>query len=132
MIKSSDPSFSNTYRILKVLSNHDYLATDQADNHYIFSQTDSLIQSPPFTHPLPPCLLPHRELITVDGVRYAVFAVGGEVLWASLMSAKRLQQEAFVEKLIKRSIQSILKELIWMGSLQARHYLNLKNLWLID
>lgn len=37
MIKSSDPQLSNTYRIIRVLSTHDYLATDHLRSHFIFS-----------------------------------------------------------------------------------------------
>ena len=37
MIKSSDKAFRNTYRILRVLSNQDYLAVDQTDSRFIFS-----------------------------------------------------------------------------------------------
>lgn len=37
MIKSSDKSLQNTYRILRVLSNKDYLATDHEGGKYIFS-----------------------------------------------------------------------------------------------
>ena len=46
MIKSSDNNSNNVYRIIKVLSNNDYLAIDQNDKYFIFSMT----QKPPNNH----------------------------------------------------------------------------------
>jgi hypothetical protein len=135
MIKSSDPLFANTYRIIRVLSSQDYLATDHLASRYVFSEVKTPLEPP---LPLPASarpqvtLLRHREVIALDGMQYAVFAVGaGEVAWAGLVSGKRLEQEGFVERLLIRCCQGLLKELIWMGNSQARKYLDLRNLWLV-
>ncbi len=41
MIKSSDKELNNTYRILKLLANQDYLAIDQNNVYCIFSQINN-------------------------------------------------------------------------------------------
>jgi hypothetical protein len=73
MIKSSDKTFDNTYRILRVLSNQDYLATDQHGLRYIFSETrpdskarkeEENLHSPSKREAK--YLLRHRELIVID------------------------------------------------------------------
>lgn len=133
MIKSSEPGLSNTYRIIRVLSNQDYLATDHTDHRFIFSEITTNSQgSVPASYRHQEALLKHREVIAIDGMQYAVFAVGTqEVLWAPLIRAKKLEQNGFIETLMKKSCQGILKELIWMGNNHANKYLDLKNFWLV-
>ena len=38
MLKSTDDKHSNVYRIVKVLSNQDYLVVDQQQQHYVLAQ----------------------------------------------------------------------------------------------
>ncbi len=77
MIKSSDPGLSNTYRIIRVLSNQDYLATDHNDHRFIFSQiTLKSHPSIPASSFPQEALLAHREIIAIDNIQYAVFAIG--------------------------------------------------------
>jgi hypothetical protein len=92
MIKSSEPGLSNTYRIIRVLSNQDYLATDHTGHRFIFSET-TLTSHASIPNSCSPqqALLRHREIIPIDDIQYAVFAVGTEeVVWAPLIRSKRL------------------------------------------
>jgi len=42
MIKSSDNNINNAYRIIKLLTNQDYLAVDLNQKYYIFSSTKNI------------------------------------------------------------------------------------------
>jgi hypothetical protein len=98
MIKSSEPGLTNTYRIIRVLSNQDYLATDHNDHRFIFSEITTSSQPPiPASYRHQEALLRHREIIAIDGMQYAVFEVGTqEVVWAPLIRAKKLEQKGFI------------------------------------
>lgn len=79
MIKSSDARFDNTYRILRVLSNKDYLAIDQQHRRFIFCQRKNTpTNSTSLKHPTiikthNTHLLHHTEIIEVNDVSYFVF-----------------------------------------------------------
>lgn len=98
MIKSSELGLSNTYRIIRVLSNQDYLAIDHKDHRFIFSEITNYSQaSVPASNRHQEALLRHREIIAIDAIQYAVFAVGTqEVIWAPLIRGKKLEQNGFI------------------------------------
>lgn len=72
MIKSSDKKFNNTYRLLKVLANKDYLAIDLTQNFFLFCAASKMPSSSAIPNDKK-YLLKHRECIIIDNLKYYVF-----------------------------------------------------------
>lgn len=50
-------------------------------------------------------MLKHREIIEIDNIEYAVFAIGkSEAIWAAHLQKKVIQNETYLYKIIKHSL----------------------------
>ena len=121
MIKRSFSARDKNIRILKVLDNQDYLASDSDFNYYILSviesrnqTTTTLLKSRLNTYETTQNnIIAPNEIITIDSINYYILDIGSqEAVCIANVEISKMNNSQFQIKLFEESLRYVLKTLL--------------------
>jgi len=137
MIRRADKNGQESLRLLKVLSNDDYLAIDKHFKYLILSPLEpkdkrslaSLKSDINTYNQLEHNILEPKEIMLIDSIWYGVIEIGREeVQWVKDVGSNRMRNAVFQGKIFNDAIRYILKLLVMFRWSDVKPYLSIKNM----